>query len=63
MRKSRTTDKILAIEAALEALKRFVIRAPDAPIDAKNWAQVKDAGKRSRKATFRKAYGKTEGLP
>lgn len=59
MTRSQAQKKLRSLEAQIEALQRQLIQAPDAATDAKNWERVRGAVARTRKATFRKWYGKT----
>lgn len=57
--KSGATKRLSTLEAQLEALKRFFIGKPKEEVDEENWQKVAKDAKQSRKATYRKLYGKT----
>lgn len=63
MTTANAQKKLRNLEAQVEALKRALVGAPDAAVDAAHWARVSRATRQSRKATFRKQYGKTTSLP
>lgn len=58
MSKSTATKRISTLEAQIETLKRFFIGKPMNEVDEKNWRNIKKNLKSSRKATYRKLYGK-----
>lgn len=59
MTTTQARKMLRSLEVQIEALKRQMMRSPDEATDVKNWERVRGAVKRSRKATFRKWYGKT----
>lgn len=53
-----TVKKIGFLEAQLQVLKRSMLGKPFANDDGENWQKVRKDVKRSRKAAYRRRYGK-----
>lgn len=58
MNQTAIRQKILTLQAQLEAVKAATEKRPDFSIDEINWKRIRPAVKRIRKRLYRERYGK-----
>jgi hypothetical protein len=59
MTKTALKERVLSMEAELEAVKRVLIKEPDFAVDEKIWKAIKPAVKKVGKKLYARQYGKT----
>lgn len=63
MNQTAIRQKLLTLQAQLEAVRTVVERRPDFSVDETNWKRVRTAAKQIRKTLYRERYGKRQRLP